>query len=479
MGFFLVLSPWIIRNYRVTGEVIPLSSEAPLQLWLGTINVGPYANRHWENPNYHPQELIVKGRGDYFFDRDDQPFPLEVKVRHPERLLPITLHYRSEENGHLGTLPLEKSRPGTFRAEIPPHPYGTRVEFFFTLRDPWAPSQFIRYPLKQGTYLFYRMEETILADLKAEGTVDIYDVGELSNQLLGLDGTSSEIPPRFDLDADDLLTLEDLRLLVELLGVPDLVALEPLGQDQIRLLFADGGHLTLPREPGRSENLLSEIVSGVEPQQKGSLLTHVVRLDANHFPVGGWWRPVEDGFCGWMGMSTRLEREFNVRETPGATNPQDDLGFVPCILQIGLSGIQQELRTNRSYMALTWKNLGEDPWGYVKAGLARIPRLWLTVGQGDTRQTYSVPGGSLSYSLLRVFSIALLLLALAGFLIKIKTWRTHFLLAVPILYLSFVHAPFHPEGRYSIPGRPFLLIYVAITLLALWDWLRRHRRETR
>ncbi len=130
-------------------------------------------------------------------------------------------------------------------------------------------------------------------------------------------------------------------------------------------------------------------------------------------------------------------------------------------------------------MALTWKNLGEDPGGYIKASLTRIPRLWLTVGQGDTGQTYSVPGGSLSYSLLRVFSIALLLLALAGFLIKIKTWRTHFLLAVPILYLSFVHAPFHPEGRYSIPGRPFLLIYVAITLLALWDWLRRHRRETR
>ena len=103
---------------------------------------------------------------------------------------------------------------------------------------------------------------------------------------------------------------------------------------------------------------------------------------------------------------------------------QDARGFVPCILQIGLSGVQQELRTICSYMALTWKNLGKDPGGYIKASLTRILRLWLTVGRGDTGQTYSVPGGSLSYSLLRVSSIALL-------------------------------------------------------LLALWDWLKRYRRETR
>ncbi len=480
VGFLLVLSPWIIRNYQVTGEVIPLSSEAPLQLWLGTINVGDYANRHWENPLYHPQELIVKRRGDYFFDQDDVPFPVEVKVRHPERILPINLHYRSKENGHLGILPLKESGPGTFRTEIPPHPYGTRVEFFFTLRDPWNPTQFTRYPLRQGTYLFYRVEETILADLKAEDTLDIYDVGELSNQLLGMDGTSPEALPRLDLDADGLLTLEDLRLLVESLGAPDLVALEPFGQDQIRLVFSDGDYLTLPREPGRSENLLSEIVSELKPQQKGILLARLARLNADYFPAGGWWRPVEDSRCGWNTIYARLHRAFNFHETPGTVGLfQDDRGFVPCIVQIGLSGVQQELRTNRSYMALTWKNLGADPGGYIKATLMRIPRLWLTVGQGDTGQTYSVPGGSLSYSLLRVFSIALLLLAVAGFLIKIKTWRTHFLLAVPVLYLSFVHAPFHPEGRYSIPGRPFLLIYVAITLLALWDGLRRHRQETR
>lgn len=484
VGFLLVLSPWIIRNYQVTGEVIPLSSEAPLQLWLGTMNTGSYANRHWENPLYHPQELIVKSRGDFFFDRDDVPFPVEVRVRDSERLSPISLHYRTKQGGYVAIVPLAETTPGTFRAEIPPHPYGTRVEFFLTFRDPWTPSRFIRYPLREGTYFFYRTEETILADLKGEDLLDIYDVGELSNQLLGTDVTPPESLLRLDLDTDGLLTLEDLRLLLEGLGVTNLISLEPFGQDQIQINFSDGDHLTLPRESGRSKNLLSEIVSEMGPRQKGVLLARFAppshTVNVTHFPVGGWSRTVEDSKCGWGAIYTHKFEKFNVIETPEGSNVfKDHRGFVPCILQIGLSGVQQELRTNRSYMALTWKNLGEDLGGYIKAALIRVPRLWLTVGQGDAGQTYSIPGGSLSYSLLRVSSIALLLLAVAGFLIKIKTWRTHFLLAVPVLYLSFVHAPFHPEGRYSIPGRPFLLIYVAITLLALWDGLRKRRQKTR
>ena len=42
--------PWIVRNYRLTREFIPTSTHGSVQLWYGTLQVGPYLNSRAHNP---------------------------------------------------------------------------------------------------------------------------------------------------------------------------------------------------------------------------------------------------------------------------------------------------------------------------------------------------------------------------------------------------------------------------------------------
>ena len=46
----LVQTPWIIRNYRLTGLVLPTSTHGGVQLWYGTLQVGPYLESRAHNP---------------------------------------------------------------------------------------------------------------------------------------------------------------------------------------------------------------------------------------------------------------------------------------------------------------------------------------------------------------------------------------------------------------------------------------------
>ena len=48
--FALALAPWTIRNFRLTGELMPTSSHGGYQLWLGTLEIGDYLERRPDNP---------------------------------------------------------------------------------------------------------------------------------------------------------------------------------------------------------------------------------------------------------------------------------------------------------------------------------------------------------------------------------------------------------------------------------------------
>ena len=46
----LALSPWIVRNYRLTGLFMPTSTHGGVQLWYGTLQTGPYLETYSANP---------------------------------------------------------------------------------------------------------------------------------------------------------------------------------------------------------------------------------------------------------------------------------------------------------------------------------------------------------------------------------------------------------------------------------------------
>jgi 4-amino-4-deoxy-L-arabinose transferase-like glycosyltransferase len=46
----VVVVPWIVRNYQLAGVFLPTSSHGAIQLWYGSLQVGPYLENFSENP---------------------------------------------------------------------------------------------------------------------------------------------------------------------------------------------------------------------------------------------------------------------------------------------------------------------------------------------------------------------------------------------------------------------------------------------
>lgn len=46
----LVVAPWVVRNYRLTGMFLPTSTHGAVQLWYGSLQVGPYLEDRSANP---------------------------------------------------------------------------------------------------------------------------------------------------------------------------------------------------------------------------------------------------------------------------------------------------------------------------------------------------------------------------------------------------------------------------------------------
>ncbi len=46
----LMLTPWLLRTYQLTGEIIPTSTHGGVQLWYGTLQTGPYLQSRAHNP---------------------------------------------------------------------------------------------------------------------------------------------------------------------------------------------------------------------------------------------------------------------------------------------------------------------------------------------------------------------------------------------------------------------------------------------
>src|SRR5262249_1734129 len=46
----VMLTPWVVRNYRLTRDLLPTSVHGGVQLWYGTLQVGPYRDSRAYNP---------------------------------------------------------------------------------------------------------------------------------------------------------------------------------------------------------------------------------------------------------------------------------------------------------------------------------------------------------------------------------------------------------------------------------------------
>ncbi len=465
VGFLLVWLPWVVRNYQVSGEFIPLSTEAPYQWWVGSLSVGKHLTRHWENPEYYFQRILVNNRLQHINNPSLQPMLIELEVRKPHRISPIKLHYRTMDKGPVVTKRMRSIRTGFFHAEISPQPIGTKINYWVSYRSPIGGATRYTYPNKivDNTDGFtVRVVPDLLTDFNMPGVFDIFDVVRVGR--LFVQQNSGLLKPGVILNAQtpSYFYTELDFLFRKLSGSTTLSGIELINPQMLRFHRSSGADLKLQLKS--IPLTLRRLVQNNQNDEEYRFAARAIPIaQGGAGAAGGRWYNVES--CGFYNRLRGYEPNSESK---------------PCIKSIGPSAIQQTSKENKAYMKLAWINLKREPWLFGKAILARIPRLWMVIGRTGTGQTgrtgtgqaYQVPGSTIIYPLLTFGTALNLLLGVAGFVLTRKKWRQHLILILPIIYLTLVHTVFHTEGRYTAPGRPYLLIYTSITLIALWSKIR-------
>jgi 4-amino-4-deoxy-L-arabinose transferase-like glycosyltransferase len=120
------------------------------------------------------------------------------------------------------------------------------------------------------------------------------------------------------------------------------------------------------------------------------------------------------------------------------------------------------------YIKEAIKLIYQDPLQYIAGCLVRILRLWVS---------YPTRSGFLFKLFVTSYDLLLLLLGVIGFIFARRQWRDLSIFWLPIVYISIMHLPMHVEPRYSVPIKPYLLIFTAMGVLQIIQQLQLPHKQ--
>jgi 4-amino-4-deoxy-L-arabinose transferase-like glycosyltransferase len=131
--------------------------------------------------------------------------------------------------------------------------------------------------------------------------------------------------------------------------------------------------------------------------------------------------------------------------------------------------VEEEIRLDpntskdRLYIKETVKLIRQEPLSYALGCLVRVVRFWIS---------YPIRSGFLFRTFVMSYDVLLALIALTGFILSIKRWRELSIFWLPIVYLTIMHLPMHVEARYSAPVKPYMLVFTALGMSQIFQWLQ-------
>ena len=185
----LVITPWIIRNYRLAGVFLPTSSHGAVQLWYGTLQTGPYL----ENRSANPRSILAYSPFDYtslidtpiIVSIDPSACPAGMREQ-------LALTYWTDRAKSRMTVTPHAARQA-LEAQIPGQPDGTTV--YWTL-EPSAPP-FVYFVSTAHTSDLDRHEHFIDAfdvmEVLSATDTSLEDLQPLIYRLLGDEGSATRI----------------------------------------------------------------------------------------------------------------------------------------------------------------------------------------------------------------------------------------------------------------------------------------------
>jgi hypothetical protein len=443
----LVLAPWLVRNYRLTRMFVPASVHSGVQLWYGTLQVGPYLHSR----AYNPRAIFESPVFEY---TSLDHLPLIITARPPTCDIPqptnVAVVYWTDRDRTPRTAPghLEGGAM-TFSAAVPPAP----AVFYYYLTGDWTtPAGLVTQATPTAgaaaPFVFF-VSRDHLTDLDLHG--DLLDVFDLIRMMRHL-AWHEPLPFAARLASigidDDGLDAVITRLEREFQPAPGIGAPPRFSFDErvADLTFGDGSRLTVPREwHGRitdvtiSGPLASALMWSTEP---------VERL--------------------------RLARPSVAAPPPQKADPCQAFDQIV----VNAAFYRREPHLLNRYMALAFDNIERAPLQFTAASAYRAVRLFVIHGTDDRLTSQQFSHGGAVYAAGTAASTLLAALLVLGAIIA---WRRGNPVGLPlllILYVPLTISPMLTNMRYTVTVQPIVFIFVAAAVTALLERVglvsRRH-----
>ena len=185
----LVVVPWIVRNYRLAGVFLPTSSHGAVQLWYGSLQVGPYL----EDRSANPRAILARSPFDYT-SLTETPIIASIDASQcpPEQRQRLVLTYWTDRSpGPITVTPAAAN--GALEARIPGQPHPTTV--YWTLAPSTPPFvYFVSTAHTRDLDTHDDFDDAFdLMELLMQPAIATSDVAPLVRRLIGDEGTVSSI----------------------------------------------------------------------------------------------------------------------------------------------------------------------------------------------------------------------------------------------------------------------------------------------
>jgi len=430
------LTPWVVRNYRLTKTIVPTSVHGGAQLWYGTLQSGPYLDSY----GYNPRTIFGSPAFEYT-SLDGVPIligggvnPCAIQERHGA----LSLVYWTDFDPVKRRAPLTLD-PGTtrFTSEFPPPP-GHEAVYYYYFEVAW--------PTGHGTTVVdtpalgdlapsvYFVSQDHLGDLdRHNDLLDIFDVIRLARrEAWGEPAAAADLLARAG--------IVDVGTAVRrLLDKTAPAARLDHDSQSARITIGAGSTIDIPRV--WRERLTDVTIAG--PNAEALMYAHA-SLAALQRPAPAVDR--DDARC--AGVEDVAINDVFFRKQP---------------------------QSMRRYSALALDNIRREPFAFLTASLYRVYRVFVVAGSSDKWTNQQFAGAAAVYAAARAASLAFLGLFLAGVVILWRRQRPAILLPLLlILYVPATIAPMLTNMRYSVTVQPLMFVFAAAAL----RWPARGRAGT-
>lgn len=159
-------------------------------------------------------------------------------------------------------------------------------------------------------------------------------------------------------------------------------------------------------------------------------------------------------------MRTRREAISKRVNSDAATIPLIKAGVPASVVEEMLLGEDFRQSAVEVFKQLT-------PTQVIRSIPIRVAYLWSTCDFSPQALQQGV-----FHRFMQLHYVVLVLCAILGILLRWRRLPEEWPLWLFPVYLTAVHLIFHIEPRYSLPGRPFILIYSAVGMIGVYDWAR-------